>query len=608
MLSSNGNAGVDADVQPSDAAAPSAVTPQVATLVTPSSPQAAPTAGSATRRISAVNGAPAAAAAAAQAGPPTSSTSKQPAALSSPPQNAAYWLGFGGALRKVRGAVSKKKKRFVDAEGGFDLDLSYITPRIIAMGFPSQGREGLYRNPMPEVQRFFETRHSGHYRVYNLCSERAYDPAEFGGCAARYPFDDHNPCPLHMIGAFCADVDAWLTAHPENVVAVHCKAGKGRTGLMIAAYLLHCGYKPHPEAALRAFGLARTANGKGVTIPSQMRYVHYYSQILRHGFPVAYTYRLTHLRLRTIPAMELAGGCVPSFALFNARGDKLFDFHKAVGGKLRRYKKGEPYADLDASRWNVTVAGDVKLQLYHVGAGMGVGSGTSKMCHLWVHTGYITRNYLLLGRHAVDKANKDTRGVFAPNFAIELYLHRVDEPPMQTLKVVQAMAEAEAARRARNAIAVAGGAAGGSGTGGGGASGMGAASPAGIVGLAGGGSSGGFSLGGSGGGTAGGAGAANGGRPALLAAVARRGSKLARSFAADVDGDGAVAVTSSPLMSATTSGTGPAPRSSITALLGALPSDAIGPGAAAASRLHAYNSMAHHPGGAAGHIRANMKG
>jgi hypothetical protein len=36
-------------------------------------------------------------------------------------------------------------------------------------------------------------------------------------------------------------VDAWLKADPRNVVAVHCKAGKGRTGALRFAAL---GTKP----------------------------------------------------------------------------------------------------------------------------------------------------------------------------------------------------------------------------------------------------------------------------------------------------------------------------------------------------------------------------
>ena len=62
--------------------------------------------------------------------------------------------------------VSKDKTRF--CYDGFDLDLTYITTRIIAMGFPSSSIEGLYRNPLEEVQKFFNTRHPSHYKIYNF--------------------------------------------------------------------------------------------------------------------------------------------------------------------------------------------------------------------------------------------------------------------------------------------------------------------------------------------------------------------------------------------------------------------------------------------------------
>eukprot|EP00879_Flechtneria_rotunda_P002000 GHRR01002177.1.p1 GENE.GHRR01002177.1~~GHRR01002177.1.p1 ORF type:complete len:1461 (+),score=576.75 GHRR01002177.1:827-5209(+) len=139
----------------------------------------------------------------------------------------------------LRRIVSGQKRRFQAGPDGFDLDLAYIAPRVIAMGLPAEGTEGLYRNPMAETARFLQTYHRDRAKVYNLCSEHYYHPNKLLAPVKHLPFDDHQTPPLQVVQQFCSDAAAWLVAHPHNVVVVHCKAGKGRTGIMICCLLMY---------------------------------------------------------------------------------------------------------------------------------------------------------------------------------------------------------------------------------------------------------------------------------------------------------------------------------------------------------------------------------
>lgn len=49
-------------------------------------------------------------------------------------------------LRKI---VSGKRNRYQDDQ--YNLDITYITQRVLAMSFPAQGFESLYRNNIDNV-------------------------------------------------------------------------------------------------------------------------------------------------------------------------------------------------------------------------------------------------------------------------------------------------------------------------------------------------------------------------------------------------------------------------------------------------------------------------
>ena len=187
--------------------------------------------------------------------------------------------------------VSKQKRRLQDEN--FDLDMSYITQRVIAMGFPSVGCETIYRNALPDVLQFFHEKHNDQVKIYNLCLEkdRIYSKDIFSkSSVGLFPATDHNPCPIKLILEFCIDICIYLLKNPNSVAAVHCKAGKGRTGVMICSYLVFSHLCETSEKAFRYYARIRTKNNTGVTIPSQKRYIKYFETFLQANFAPPYIF------------------------------------------------------------------------------------------------------------------------------------------------------------------------------------------------------------------------------------------------------------------------------------------------------------------------------
>ncbi|OXH25658.1 hypothetical protein J008_05310 [Cryptococcus neoformans] len=161
----------------------------------------------------------------------------------------------------IRKLVSGNKARFIDPEAAVNLDLVYVTDRIIIMGYPATGVAALYRNKRRDVLKFITSRHGEKWWIWNLCPlyENAYSPESMHNRVSRYPFPDHHPPPLPLLPLAVREMTAWLEGDEERVAIIHCKAGKGRSGTLLCSYLLSLPELPPPPELDRSYSYKELA-------------------------------------------------------------------------------------------------------------------------------------------------------------------------------------------------------------------------------------------------------------------------------------------------------------------------------------------------------------
>ncbi|NWV84893.1 TENS3 protein, partial [Dasyornis broadbenti] len=205
-------------------------------------------------------------------------------------------------------------------EEGYELDLTYITERIIAVSFPAGCSEETYLHNLQDVTRMLKSKHGENYLVLNL-SEKRYDLAKLNPKIMDVGWPDLHAPLLDKVCTICKAMESWLDNDPQHVVVIHCRGGKGRIGVVISSYMHFTNVSASADQALDRFAMKKFFDDKVSALmqPSQRRYVQFLSGLLSGSVKMNATPLFLHyVILHGVPNLDAGGGCRPFLKLYQA--------------------------------------------------------------------------------------------------------------------------------------------------------------------------------------------------------------------------------------------------------------------------------------------------
>uniref|UniRef100_A0A665WYV0 Cyclin-G-associated kinase n=1 Tax=Echeneis naucrates TaxID=173247 RepID=A0A665WYV0_ECHNA len=271
-----------------------------------------------------------------------------------------------------------------------DLDISYITSRIAVMSFPAEGVESAIKNNIEDVRLFLDSRHAGHYAVYNL-SKRSYRPSRFHNRVSECNWQVRRAPNLRSLYSVCKNMHIWLKQDQRNICIVHCLDGRAASAVAVCSFLCFCRLFTTAEAAVYMFSMKRCPPGISA---SHKRYIEYMCDmmaeepIIPHSKPIT----IRSIVMTPVPLFnKQRNGCRPFCEVYV--GDERVLTTSQEYDRMKDYKIEDGRAEIPL---NVTVQGDVLVVIYHARSTLGgrlqAKMASMKMFQIQFHTGFVPRN------------------------------------------------------------------------------------------------------------------------------------------------------------------------------------------------------------------------
>uniref|UniRef100_A0A2K6UI23 Tensin-2 n=1 Tax=Saimiri boliviensis boliviensis TaxID=39432 RepID=A0A2K6UI23_SAIBB len=289
-------------------------------------------------------------------------------------------------------------------ERRWDLDLTYVTERILAAAFPARPDEQRHRGHLRELAHVLQSKHRDKYLLFNL-SEKRHDLTRLNPKVQDFGWPELHAPPLDKLCSICKAMETWLSADPQHVVVLYCKGSKGKLGVIVSAYMHYSKISAGADQALATLTMRKFCEDKVATElqPSQRRYISYFSGLLSGSIRMNSSPLFLHyVLIPMLPAFEPGTGFQPFLKIYQSMQLVYTSgvYHIAGPGPQQLCISLEPA---------LLLKGDVMVTCYHKG---GRGTDRTLVFRVQFHTCTIHGPQLTFSKDQLDEAWTDERFPF----------------------------------------------------------------------------------------------------------------------------------------------------------------------------------------------------